>query len=77
MSNRVSITTSDHIAHVTLTRADKINALDSAMFDAIIAAIAELAVQPDLRAVVVSGEGRGFCAGLDMASLQGDGAPTK
>ena len=77
MSNRVSITTSDHIAHVTLTRADKINALDSAMFDAIISAIAELAVQPDLRAVVVSGEGRGFCAGLDMASLQGDSAPTK
>ena len=77
MSNRVSITTSDHIAHVTLTRADKINALDSAMFDAIISAIAELAVQPDLRAVVVSGEGRGFCAGLDMASLQGDAAPTK
>jgi enoyl-CoA hydratase/carnithine racemase len=77
MSDRVSITTLDHIAHVTLTRADKINALDSAMFDAIISAIAELAVQPDLRAVVVSGEGRGFCAGLDMASLQGDGAPTK
>ena len=77
MSNRVSITTSDHIAHVTLTRADKINALDSAMFDAIISAIAELAVQPDLRAVVVSGEGRGFCAGLDMASFQGDAAPTK
>ena len=77
MSNRVAIDTSDHIAHVTLTRADKINALDSAMFDAIISAIAELAVQPDLRAVVVSGEGRGFCAGLDMASLQGDVAPTK
>ena len=53
MSDRVSITTLDHIAHVTLTRADKINALDSAMFDAIISAIAELAVQPDLRAVVV------------------------
>jgi enoyl-CoA hydratase/carnithine racemase len=62
---------------VILTRADKINALDSAMFDAIISAIAELAAQPDLRAVVVSGEGRGFCAGLDMISLQGDGAPTK
>ncbi|MDA8679823.1 enoyl-CoA hydratase/isomerase family protein [Luminiphilus sp.] len=77
MSDRVSITTSDHIARVTLTRPDKINALDSAMFDAIISAIAELAVQPDLRAVVVSGEGRGFCAGLDMASLQGDSAPTK
>ena len=77
MSNRVSITTSDHIAHVTLTRADKINALDSAMFDAIISAIAELAVQPDLRAVVVSGEGRGLCAGRDMASLEGDAAPTK
>ena len=77
MSDRVSITTADHIAHVTLTRADKINALDAAMFDAIIAAIAELAEQSDVRAVVISGEGRGFCAGLDMASLQGDGAPTK
>jgi enoyl-CoA hydratase/carnithine racemase len=77
MSDRVSITVTDYIAHVILTRADKINALDSAMFDAIISAIAELAAQPDLRAVVVSGEGRGFCAGLDMISLQGDGAPTK
>ena len=57
MSDRVSITTADHIAHVTLTRADKINALDAAMFDAIIAAIAELAEQSDVRAVEISGGG--------------------
>ena len=77
MSNRVAIDTSDHIAHVTLTRADKINALDSAMFDAIISAIAELAVQPDLRAVVVSGEGRGFCAGADLNQVADGSSPAE
>ena len=42
MSDRVAINVSAHIAHVTLTRADKMNALDPAMFEAICAAIDEL-----------------------------------
>lgn len=57
------------IAQVCLSRADKLNALDSAMFDAIIAAGERLATIADLRCVVLSGEGKGFCSGLDLAML--------
>ena len=57
------------IAQVRLSRPDKLNALDSEMFDAIIAAGGRLAAMDDLRCVVLSGEGKGFCAGLDLAML--------
>lgn len=66
---RVTIGFEQGVADVRLARPDKLNALDPAMFSAIIAAIDELAAMPGLRAVVLSGEGRGFCAGLDMASM--------
>jgi enoyl-CoA hydratase/carnithine racemase len=59
------------IARVTLARADKMNALDDAMFDAINAAIERLRKEPGLRAVVLHGDGRAFCAGLDKSSLSG------
>src|ERR1700760_3231357 len=59
------------VAEVVLARADKMNALDPAMFDALIDAIARVAADPAVRAVVVHGEGRAFCSGLDKASLQG------
>jgi enoyl-CoA hydratase/carnithine racemase len=64
---RVTISLDEGVADVRLARPDKLNALDPAMFAGIIAAIAELEATPGLRAVVLSGEGRGFCAGLDMA----------
>lgn len=59
------------VAEVALVRADKMNALDPDMFRAIIAAVARLRETPGLRAVVLHGEGRAFCAGLDKSSLQG------
>src|SRR4030088_3639707 len=66
MDDRVKVTMSDGIADVRLVRADKMNALDAAMFDALVAATGRLAHEKGVRAVVLSGEGRGFCAGLDM-----------
>lgn len=69
MNDRVSIQVVDYVADVRLTRADKMNALDLAMFQAIADVIDALADMADVRAVVLSGEGRGFCAGLDMASI--------
>jgi enoyl-CoA hydratase/carnithine racemase len=51
---------------VALVRADKMNAIDAAMFRAINEAIAQLAGDARVRVVVVHGEGRAFCAGLDM-----------
>ncbi|TDK49667.1 crotonase/enoyl-CoA hydratase family protein [Antarcticimicrobium luteum] len=65
---RVSVEYQDHIARVTLTRGDKMNALDDAMVEAILAAGAEVAASK-ARAVVLAGEGKSFCAGLDMASF--------
>lgn len=60
-------TDSSGVAQVRLSRPDKMNALDTAMFDGIIAAGAALQEVRGLRAVVLHGEGRAFCAGLDMA----------
>ncbi len=61
------------VAQVRLTRSDKLNALDRAMFDSLIAVGQALFETPGLRAVVLAGEGKGFCAGLDLASLSAPG----
>jgi len=74
MNARVSITVADHVADVRLTRPDKMNAIDLPMFEEIAATIAQLGDMPGVRAVVLSGEGRGFCAGLDMMSMADGGA---
>jgi len=66
MEKRVSVSISDGIADVRLVRPDKMNALDAAMFEALVATCERLAGEKGLRAVVLSGEGRAFCAGLDM-----------
>jgi enoyl-CoA hydratase/carnithine racemase len=58
----------DGIAHVRLTRADKLNALTLQTLDELIATAHELRRDKSLRAVVISGEGSSFCAGLDFAS---------
>ncbi len=71
MEDRVIVDIQDHVAHVKLNRADKMNALDSAMFNGIISAGESLKANADVRAVVLSGEGRAFCAGLDMANFAG------
>jgi enoyl-CoA hydratase/carnithine racemase len=69
MSDRVSVTISEGVADVRLNRPDKLNALDPAMFAAIVDAGESLKAERSLRAVVLSGEGRSFCAGLDFASF--------
>jgi enoyl-CoA hydratase/carnithine racemase len=66
MDDRVSVTILDGVADVRLVRADKMNALDAAMFEALVATSDRLSREKGLRAVVLSGEGRAFCAGLDM-----------
>lgn len=69
-SERVSVSVSDGVADVRLNRPDKLNALDPAMFDALIAAGERVAADRSVRAVVLSGEGRGFCSGLDFESFR-------
>lgn len=69
MNERVSVTIEGGVADVRLNRPDKLNALDPAMFAGIAEVTARLADDPSVRAAVLSGEGRAFCAGLDMASM--------
>lgn len=71
MTDLVTIETTDGVADVRLNRPEKYNALSGDMFKAIIEAGQSLAEAKDIRAVVLSGNGRGFCAGLDMDSFQG------
>ncbi len=63
----------DAVARVTLTRAEKLNALTLDTLDALVATGRRLRADRTLRAVVLSGEGRSFCAGLDFASTAGQG----
>ena len=76
--DRISISIdSAGVADVRLNRPEKMNAVDNRMFIEVAAAGRELAKDRGLRAVVLSGEGRAFCAGLDtsnFASMAGGGA---
>jgi enoyl-CoA hydratase/carnithine racemase len=71
MDDRVQVTVAAGIAEVVLNRPDKLNAWDGAMFAAVSAAGLRLKAEPGLRAVVISGAGRGFSAGLDTAAFTG------
>jgi enoyl-CoA hydratase/carnithine racemase len=79
MNERVDVEIRDGVADVRLVRADKMNAVDDAMFQALIDTGDRLKTERGLRAVVLSGEGRGFCAGLDRGRFgkmaEGPGAP--
>jgi enoyl-CoA hydratase/carnithine racemase len=69
MAERVKVTIENGVADVRLNRADKMNALDAEMFTAIAETGARLKQDQGLRAVVLSGEGRAFCAGLDVERM--------
>jgi len=70
MSDRVIVEIDNGVADVRLVRAEKMNAIDNAMFDALVEAGEGLKDRADVRAVVLSGEGRAFCAGLDMGNFR-------
>ena len=76
MSDRVTCTITNGVADVRLNRPDKMNAVDGAMFAALEATGEALKTTPGVRAVVLSGEGRAFCAGLDFGSFQAMAAGT-
>ncbi|MET0249180.1 MAG: crotonase/enoyl-CoA hydratase family protein [Sphingobium sp.] len=69
MQDRVSVTVENGVADVRLSRPDKINAVDLPMFEGLCAAIDRIAADSSVRAVVLSGEGRGFCVGVDLDAL--------
>ncbi len=69
-AERLTVTRVGGVADVRLNRPDKMNALDPVMFDALVEVSDDLAADPSLRCVVLSGEGPSFCAGLDFGSFQ-------
>jgi enoyl-CoA hydratase/carnithine racemase len=69
MSDRVTISRDGPVATVTMNRPDKLNALDVTQIEAIVAAGATIAATRDIRAVVLTGAGGSFCAGLDVAAM--------
>lgn len=80
VATRIAITVDAGVADVRLNRPEKRNSIDTDMFDALVLAGERLKTEPGLRAVVLSGEGPDFCAGLDFGSFRamqsGDGAKT-
>ena len=71
MTERLTIDVSGHVATVTLNRPDKYNAIDNAMFEAFAGIADRIAERPEIRAVVLTGAGENFCAGIDLSVFQG------
>lgn len=69
MNQRVTLEIENDIAYVTLNRPDKYNGLDMAMFDAIASTAKTLKKDCSIRAVILQGEGKAFCSGLDVKSV--------
>mgnify|MGYP006144265251 CR=1 FL=1 len=69
MEDRITVEIQGGVADVRLVRVDKMNALDDAMFEALIKTGERLKTEAGVRAVVLSGAGRAFCAGLDMGNF--------
>ena len=67
MADPIVVERHEHIATVRLNRPDKHNAIDKAMFEAFIDVGKSLAADRSLRAVVLTGTGPNFCAGIDLS----------
>jgi enoyl-CoA hydratase/carnithine racemase len=67
-TTQIAFEVSDHIATITLNRPEKLNAFTGTMMNELIAAFDETDSNDDVRAVIVTGAGRGFCAGADLSS---------
>ena len=63
----------DGVCYLTLNRPEKLNALDSVLFSAIDRELAELEKREDIHVIVLSGAGKAFCAGHDVAVLGAEG----
>jgi len=74
MSERVKLSIDNAVATVRMSRAEKRNALDAEMFDGLIRMGKRIIADKSVRAVVLHGEGKAFCAGLDFASFLGSPA---
>ncbi len=60
----------DHVAHLTLNAPDRLNALSDAMLAALHATLDQIAEDTEVRAVIIAGSGKAFCAGHDLREMQ-------
>ena len=65
----------DHVGVITLNRPDRLNAINRALHEETLAVLAEMQRDDDIRAVVLTGAGRGFCSGADVGNRGPDGSP--
>jgi enoyl-CoA hydratase len=70
----IELSVADRVATVTINRPDKLNALNVAVFDDLSLAVDELRDRADVAGVIVTGAGRAFVAGADIAELEPHGA---
>lgn len=68
--NKILYAVENHIARVTLNRPDKRNALDAEIVSEVKAALDEAAMDESVRVIVITGAGKDFCSGADLAALQ-------
>ncbi|MGB8403902.1 MAG: crotonase/enoyl-CoA hydratase family protein [Mycobacterium sp.] len=68
--DRITVDVRDGIAYATLNRADKMNSLDLPLLEALASVPAELARDRSVRVVILRGDGRAFCTGLDFAGAK-------
>ncbi|MDG1210259.1 MAG: crotonase/enoyl-CoA hydratase family protein [Paracoccaceae bacterium] len=72
MTSDISVSVEDEILTITLNRPDRLNAFTNVMRDEMITAFDQADADDDVRCIIVTGEGRGFCAGADL----GEGGDT-
>lgn len=70
--NNINVKTESFVTTVTLNRPGKLNALTLELADELFDVLHQLDQNDDTRVFVITGEGRGFCAGADLASADGD-----
>ncbi len=75
MTELVTLSIDSHVADVRFNRPEKYNALSHDMIAAMADTINRLATMSDVRSVVISGEGKGFCAGLDFENFSAMQSP--
>lgn len=67
----IEVATEDRVATITLNRPARLNAWTGVMADELKLAVEAAAADPEARVIVITGAGRGFCAGADMDRLTG------
>ena len=68
MFSQINYVVSEHVATITLNRPEKLNAFTNTMLHELIAAFDLSDADDDVRAVIVTGAGRAFCAGADLSA---------